>query len=104
MKKPLFFQRGFLRNTIEMPEGWRLPVKRKRTKPRRRWRGPRKLMPPRRRRIPPGVDWAQINGKLCRLDDPRIGNFGPYTTWDQPPSYAGLSEGCGGVAGGGGVG
>lgn len=77
----------FKRNTIELPEGYRKPVKRKRktvvepavpaqagivvAKPVIRRRTPRgRLMPLRMKNefIPPGVDWCQINGQKVRQD------------------------------------
>ena len=74
----------FKKNTIELPEGYRKPIKRKRktavepppiivakAKPVIRRRTPRgRLMPLRMKNefIPPGADWCQINGQKVRQD------------------------------------
>jgi len=78
-KSPLIY---FKKNTAELPEGYRKPIKRKRKavaqtapqtpqKPVIRRRTPRgRLMPLRMKNefIPPGVDWCQINGQKVRQD------------------------------------
>src|SRR5262245_44505775 len=61
-EEPLFF----LRNRAELSEHWRPPQKRRRIF---RCRTRRLTTQRMRRRIPNGVDWAEINGRVMRLEE-----------------------------------